>query len=340
MVSRGARSLAVTVGLGLGLAAAPVRADSPHLAEARRAVEAVDYDAARRLLVDALGDGDNSPAAMREIYRLSARAAVVLDQRELAEQYYRRWLAIDPDAALPDDTAPKLREPFVAAQAYVAAHGRLQASARRTPAGEGGEEIDVELVADPLAMAHAAAALGPAGPTAAPARVVFGADRRVRLAGAPRVAIVDERGNHLLELEPAVAAAAPPSATPAAPAPPESPDPGPPWTRRWLTWAIPTGAFALGAAGFGIASIASYSHAHTIAADSGRYYLINAQDNAGRGRTFVWITIGAGAAAVACAIPMAIYLARGARHDRVIARVTGAPILAPGELGLALAGRF
>ena len=139
MVSRAALSLAVA----LGLAAVPVRADSPHLAEARRAVEAVDYDAARRLLVDALHDGGNSLAAVREIYRLSARAAVVLDQRELAEQYYRRWLAIDPDAALPDDTAPKLREPFVAAQAYSAAHGRLRATARRTQAGE----IDVELIA-------------------------------------------------------------------------------------------------------------------------------------------------------------------------------------------------
>jgi hypothetical protein len=331
MVSRGARSLAVglALGLGLGLAAAPVRADSPHLAEARRAVEAVDYDAARRLLVDALGDGGNSPAAMREIYRLSARAAVVLDQRELAEQYYRRWLVIDPDAALPDDTAPKLREPFVAAQAYVAAHGRLQAIARRTATGE----VDVELVADPLAMARAASALDPAA--SAPAQVAFGADRRVRLAAAPRVAILDERGNHLLELEPTAAAVAP-SATPAAPAPPESADPGPPWTRRWLTWAIPTGAFALGAAGFGIASIASYSHAHTITANSGKYYLFNAQDNVGRGRLFAWITIGAGAAAAACAIPMAIYLAREVRQRRVIA----APTAGPGELGLVLAGRF
>lgn len=346
MVSRAALSLAV--GFGLGLAAAPVRADSPHLAEARRAVEAVDYDAARRLLVDALRDGDNSPAAMCEIYRLSARAAVVLDQRELAEQYYRRWLAIDPDAALPDDTAPKLREPFVAAQAYIAAHGRLRAVARRTQAGE----VDVELIADPLAMAHAAAALDPAGPSdAAPVTapspreaarrspVVFGAERRVRLAEASRIAILDERGNRLLELEPAApAAAAPaPSATPAAPASPESPsDPDrPPWTRRWLTWAIPTGVFALGAAGFGIASIASYERAHQIAADSGKSYLSDAQDNVRRGRIFAWITAGAGAAAAACAIPTAIYLARDVRHRRVIG-----PTLAPGELGLVLAGRF
>ena len=332
-----ALSLVPTLGLalGLGLGAAPARADSPHLAEARRAVEAVDYDAARRLLVAALGDGDNAPAAMREIYRLSARAAVVLDQRELAEQFYRRWLAIDPDAALPDDTAPKLREPFVAAQAYIAAHGGLRATARRTASGE----IDVELIADPLAMAHAAAALDPAGPPA-----VFGAERRVRLAEVPRVAILDDRGNHLLELAPAAPAAAAPApaapgpfVAPAAAPPPETPaEDRPPWTRRWLTWAIPTGVFALGAAGFGIAAIASYGQARTITASSGGYHLSDAQDHVDRGRTFVWITIGAGAAAAACAIPAAIYLARDLRHPRVVA----APTVAPGALGLVLVGRF
>lgn len=331
MVSRAALPLAVV--LGLGLATAPARADSPHLADARRAVEAVDYDAARRLLVEALRDGGNSPAAMREIYRLSARAAVVLGQRDLAEQYYRCWLAIDPDAALPGDTAPKLREPFVAAQAYIAAHGRLRATAQRTATGE----IDVELVADPLAMAYAAASV------TRPSPVVFDAARRARLAGADRIAILDERGNHLLELEPAApadpaAAVLTPSAAPAVPTAPESPadQDRPPWTRRWLTWAIPTGVFALGAAGFGIASIASYGRAHEIVADSSKSYLSDAQDNVRRGRIFAWITAGAGAAAIGCAIPMAIYLSRDIRDRRLIA----IPTIGSDHAGLALGGRF
>jgi len=137
---------------------------------------------------------------------------------------------------------------------------------------------------------------------------------------------------------PSVAAARAPSATAAGPTSPESPaEPDrPPWTRRWLTWAIPTGVFALGAAGFGIAAIASYGRAHQIAADSGKFTLADAQDNVRRGRIFVWITAGAGAAAVACAIPAAIYLARDVRHRRVIA----APAISPGELGLVVAGRF
>lgn len=352
--------------LAVLIAAAPAHADSPRLADARRAVEAVDYDAARRLLVEALRDGDNSPAAMREIYRLSARAAVVLDQRDLAEQYYRRWLAIDPDAALPADTAPKLRQPFIAAQAYIAAHGRLTARARRTAGGE----IDVELLADPLAMAHAAVALastgGPApgpstGPTRSPAvapggatasasgPVAFGGDRRARLPGGARIAIVDDRGNHLIELDPEPAAlpaapAVPPSAPPAVPvaraspaSPPSSPTPeSPPRTRRWVAWAIPTGVFALGAAGFGVAAIASYGRAHEITMDSGGFFLSDAQDNARRGEIFAWITAGAAAAAIGCAIPTAIYLYRDLRGGSVAA----APIVGPGQIGVALGGRF
>ncbi|HSS02139.1 MAG TPA: hypothetical protein VLM79_34005 [Kofleriaceae bacterium] len=183
------RTIVIAALLGLLLAAVPARADSPKLVDARRAVEAVDYEAARRLLLEALRDGDNSPTAMAEIYRLSARAAVVLGERDLAEQYYRRWLAIDPAAALPGDTAPKLREPFVAAQAYIAAHGRLLARAERTPTGE----IDIELIADPLAMARAAAALG----TSHSAAALFGGDRKAHLAAGSRIAIVDDAGNRL-----------------------------------------------------------------------------------------------------------------------------------------------
>ena len=69
---------------------------------------------------------------------------------------------------------------------------------------------------------------------------------------------------------------------------------------------------------------------------SGEFHLSDAQDNVRRGRIFVWITIGAGAATAACAIPAAIYLARDVRHRRVVA----APTVAPGELGLVVIGRF
>ena len=321
---------AVLLGVLFATAAAiPARADSPKLADARRAVEAVDYDAARRLLLDALRDGGNGPAAVGEIYRLLARAAIVLDDRDVAEQYYRRWLAIDPGAALPADTAPKLRDPFIAAQAYIAAHGRLVARAERTPTGE----IDVELVADPLAMARAAAALDPA---ARSAPVAFGSDRRASLPAGSRVAILDDTGNRLLELDVAEPAAA--STLPAGqpPAPTTDATDHPPWTRNWLTWAIPTGAFGLVAAGFGIATLASYQRADMITSDSGKYHLVDAEDNLRRGRTFVWVTVGAGALTIAFGIPTAIFYLRQ-RHQLPAILV---PTAGDGHVGAAVVGRF
>jgi len=336
MVNRGSvRAIGLAIGLVIGLAAAgPARGDSPKLAQARQAVAAVDYDEARRLLVEALHDGDNSPAALGEIYRLSARAAVVQGQPELAEQFYRRWLAIDPDAALPGDTAPKLREPFVAAQAYIAAHGRLLARAQRAATGE----LDVELSADPLVMARAAAVIElapsiprPGLPPRRSSAVAFGDGRHVRLPAGDRVAILDEDGNHLVELG---VAASPPGAAPATAAPP-SPE-ARPWPRRWLTWAIPTGAFALVGAGFGVAAIASYGRAQMIAGSSGQYFQSDADDNVRRGRTFAWITAGAGGLAIACAIPAAIYLVQ---QRREAARVV-VPTAGHGRIGLAVAGAF
>jgi hypothetical protein len=309
-------------------AAAPARGDSPRLAEARRAVEAVDYDDARRLLVEALHDGDNSPAAVGELYRLSARAAVVLGERDLAEQYYRRWLAIDPGAALPGDAAPKLREPFVAAQAYIAAHGRLIARALRTATGE----LDVVVISDPLAMARAAAVLGPLDPGAHAPAIPFGDDHRARLTAGSRAAILDENGNRLLELD-AAAAASPAGAAVPAPAPVFEVRP---WTRRWQTWAIPAGVLALTSAGFGIAAIASSDRARAITDASGQYFLSDAEANVRRGRIFAWITAGSGAVAIGCAIPTAIYYLQQ-RHDTAHVVM---PMAGDGRIGLAVAGRF
>jgi hypothetical protein len=311
-------------------AASVAHADSPKLADARRAVEAVDYYTARTLLLEALRDGDNAPAAVAEIYRLLGRAAVVLqrdvvlDESDLAEPYYRRWLAIDPAAAMPANGSPKLLAPFIEAQAYIAAHGRLLARAERAPTGE----IDVELISDPLAMARAAASVEP-GRRAAP--VPFDRDHRARLPAGARAAILDDYGNRLLELD--VTEPSPPAVR----APPRDAAPASrPWTRRWLTWAIPTGAFGLVGVGFGVAAIASYSRAHTITAESGEYYLSDAQDNVRRGKLFAWITAGAGAIAIGFAIPTAIYFLDQRRQTGVAVL----PTAGDGRVGISVTGRF
>ena len=185
----------------LACLASVAHADSPKLARARQAIDAVKYDDAQTLLVDALKDGGNSPAAVAEIYRLSASTAVVLDRRDLAEQYYRRWLALDPAATLSSDLAPKIREPFVKAQAYMNAHGRLVAKVTRTASA-----ITVRIENDPLDMASAAT-LG----TGTPVKLDGDARAAFQSTAGTEVAILDEYGNRLVELEvPAAAAAAVP----------------------------------------------------------------------------------------------------------------------------------
>lgn len=195
-------------------------ANNPSLDEARKAVDEIRYDDARELLVQALKQGGNRPEELVEIYRLSAVTAAVLGPEDLAEQYYRRMIALDPSATLPPDASPRLRDPFVAAQAYMAAQQRFEARVSRSDRG-----ITVSIV-DPLGMVVAAATLedgelrGKQPYSGQP----------VELAGAgSEVVVLDDHGNFLREIAvPARAAAA------------EMPGaPGTPLLRRPLTWAIP-----------------------------------------------------------------------------------------------------
>ena len=204
-------------------------ADSAKLAQAREAIEQVHYDRAQTLLVEALQEGGNSPRAVAEIYRLAASTAVVLDHADVGEQYYRRWLAVDPHAELSKDVAPKLREPFVAAKAYMQAHGYLVVHVAR--ASE--RDVDVFVESDPLSMV-ATVALADGKP------VPLAADHHAHLAGAGgNVVVLDELGNHLLELSAGAVVAAPP---------PTTATHGTPIYRRWYVWGIPATAVLIASA--------------------------------------------------------------------------------------------
>ena len=96
---------AVLAVASLALADEPAPVPADLLSLARAAVEGVRYDEAEGLLDQALRAGDNSPAAVTEIYQLSATTATVLGKKEAATRFYRHWLALDPRAALPSDAA-------------------------------------------------------------------------------------------------------------------------------------------------------------------------------------------------------------------------------------------
>ena len=331
---RPARRLAAAVALGLALAAGPARADSPKLEQARQAVEAVRYDEAQRLLVEAVNDGGNSPAALRRIYELSGATAIVLGQRELAEQYYRRWLALDPQAALGDDVAPKLREPFVAAQAYMAAHGRLAVTLARRATGE----LEVVIASDPLAMA-AAVALDGGAP------VPLSAERRATLAApADRAAghaiVLDEHGNHLVEL--------PIDAAPA-PAPPGAPRPGlayapptpRPFFRRWTTWAAPAGALVIAGGVFGTLAITGQQSQADKIDHSGDHFFDEVDGTANKVRRNAAIGLSLITTGAIVAIPAAVFYVRSRRPNDLSRLVlVPVPLIDATGGGLAVTGAF
>ena len=308
------------------LAVRLAHADSAKLGDARAAIAHVHYDDAQRLLAAALQEGGNSPRAVCELYELSASTAIVLGHREVGEQYYRRWLALEPTATLSADVSPKLRDAFDAARAYITAHGALVVSATRTPGGA----IDVAVSSDPLAMVAAIA-------SSSGERVPVGPDHHARLASGDLVIALDALGNHLVELAPAAAPASTPAplpaphvespaVSPALPPPPATPAERP-IARRWTTWAIPTVVALTGAAiclGFAIDQNSKLGHA-----SAGDAPGIRSTRNA-----LIWGSAISGALAIGFGIPATIFF-----FDTPGAKLPGAN--APGAgAGLSYVGRF
>jgi hypothetical protein len=314
-------------------------ADSTKLAEARGALDAVRYDAAQKLLVEALHEGGNSPATVAEIYRLSASTAIVLGQRDIAEQYYRRWLAIDPRASMPDTVAPKLSEPFVAAQAYMAARGRLTASAaRRTPT-----EVEIAIESDPLAMAKAVAI------DASPPQPL-GAERSARVtiaaaASGAAVAVLDEFGNHLIELgvgaapaEPAIGPAPDPTTWPVPsepfPGPVDSPRPSR-W-RDWRIWAVSAGVVWITGFAFGMVAFSRDEEVEDIVREPSKHFYPDldaartARDNYATTANVAYL-----GAALLTGVTVVMFVTRPQPRA-----MTVAPTASPGAFGVALTGAF
>ena len=97
--------------------ARPARAgDDTSLAQARRDVESSDYMAARTDLVSALDAGTADPDELAEIYKLTGIDEAALGNTSDATAAFARWLVLDPHAALPEGTSPKITKPFDAAK--------------------------------------------------------------------------------------------------------------------------------------------------------------------------------------------------------------------------------
>jgi len=181
----------------------------------------------------------------------------VLGQREAGEQYFRRLLALRPEAKLPADTAPKILEPFTAAQAHMAAVGNLRVAVR----AETATDFVVDVAADPLGMIAGAKVSYRGGDGATGSvRGEMPAPIAVTLPGgaiATSVEIIDEYGNRLQELPPPpVAVRRDRDDDRIGPPPPGEPRPS--LFARWPTWAIAAGVS--GAVGLGFAIDGKRAH--------------------------------------------------------------------------------
>jgi hypothetical protein len=277
--------------------------------QASEALDALRYDEALALLDRAWRQGDSGPARLRRIFALAGRAAGSMGDEAAARLWFSRWLCLDPDAALPAGTSPKLTSLFGEARAGLAG-ASISARARRR-----GRSIEVTVERDPLAMIAAARA------GAARADVVAGGARLTASeagAEAPaQIELIDRHGNVLaaIAVEPAAGVDRPPPAAAS----------GASWYERPLPWAVTAGGLAAaGGVALGVA-VAARSDLRALNASSAAHEFSEARALERRFDRAQWAArIAFGGAAVAAAVGAVCYVRlRGARVSA--APADGAP---------------
>jgi hypothetical protein len=193
---------------------------------AERAFAELRYDEALRLLDAAWHHGGNDAAELRSIFALAGQAAAAIGDDAGAQLWFERWLCLEPAAALPAGTSPKLTAAFAAARDGLAG-GVLVAHMTRVR-----DEVDVTIVADPLGLAASARGGG---------ETVAISHQHATLPAAEHVELLDRYANELAVVVPDPSLPQQPAPLPAAP--------HHTLAGRWSTWAIATGALAAVGAG-------------------------------------------------------------------------------------------
>jgi hypothetical protein len=333
MRARAAAALAVA--LVLAATPAPAGADEPPLAEAQRFMEEVRFDKARESLDGVLRQGTSDPAGLAAIYRLRGEVSVALGDSRGAREAFSRWLMIDPAAALPAGTSPKIVAAFDATRAALADKPPLRVRATPTPRGS----VLVVVESDPLELVRGARA-SYARADGAPRRVEGAGRGRIELllpAEAPlvvQVAAIDLHGNalRLMTVER-------PATRPAAVAAARTAAPPPPWYARWYPWA---GAAALSGAAtvyFGLEARSDQEELDAVIADSGNHSYDEARDIEERGdRHALLANVGAAVTGGLAVVSGILYL-RG-RHGAEPPALQVAPSATPDSAALLIEGHF
>ncbi|GAB4558433.1 MAG: hypothetical protein Tsb0020_03410 [Haliangiales bacterium] len=236
----------------LFVSGAAVADESDALAEARQALDELQYRKALRALRRAVESGENDPAAIRDVYRMLGEVQASLGKPKLAVGHFRSLLTLDPSADLAPGVSPKLREPFDEAKQ---AAPEAIAIRCRTDADSGEVRLDVD--SDPLAMiAGARIAYRVDGGAVELLEARGDGSRTVRIPTTGEVALVctaiDTHGNQLLSIgtwEEPLRLAPPAPAIAPGPSARDTPAPSTPVYARWYLWGAATVA-AAGAGGY------------------------------------------------------------------------------------------
>ncbi len=141
-----------TVLITLALAWTPAAADdhSTLLDQAQQAIDDIDHEAAGRLATAALATGDLDAKQLGRAYRLAGESAAALGDTTVARAHFVRWIVLDPAAALPPGSSPKIGQPFAEARAEADEIGRFSVDVAVT---RGRDRIEITLSAhDPLGL--------------------------------------------------------------------------------------------------------------------------------------------------------------------------------------------
>ncbi len=171
------------------------------LDKAKAAIDASDYFGARSALEEVLRAGDNQPAELAELYRLTGQVHAALGDAKAATAAFQRCLALAPQTVLPPGTSPKIAKPFKAAQDLLAGKQPLQIKTETT--GDP-PSVTIDVVEDPLSMIVKVRAIVVVDgkpeqqldqPVAKQVKIDLPRGKRLDL----RVVALDEHGNHLSE---------------------------------------------------------------------------------------------------------------------------------------------
>lgn len=111
-------------------------AANPALVEGRALYQSLRYERAAEKLLVATQAPDASPEERLESYDLLARSQAALGRMKEVQDTYRQLLLWDPQAPLPRDAAPKIREAFLRAKEELYRRDYVELQQQQAPPGQ------------------------------------------------------------------------------------------------------------------------------------------------------------------------------------------------------------